>query len=149
MRGGSDEADSAALKMREKDVLLGFVEAVNLVDEENRGLIAELGVGLGGFDLGADFGDVGFDPIERFEAGAGGASDDGGEGGFSGAGWAVKDEGSEAVGLDGAAEKFSFGEDVLLAGDFGKRAGSHAGGQGFVPAALQGGIRGRFFGSEE
>ena len=58
-------------------------------------------------------------------------SDDAGEGGFPGSGRAVEDEGGEAVGLDGAAEEFPLGEDVLLACDFGEGARAHAGGERF------------------
>ena len=42
VRGGSDEADGAAFEVRKEDVLLGFVEAMDFVDEKDGGLIAEL-----------------------------------------------------------------------------------------------------------
>ena len=35
VRGGADELDGPVFERREKDVLLGFVEAVDLVDEED------------------------------------------------------------------------------------------------------------------
>lgn len=130
--GGSDEADGAAFEVGEEGVLLGFVEAVDFVDEEDGGLVSEGLKSAGGFDFCADFGDVGFDSVEGFKAGAGGAGDDIGEGGFSSAGRAVENEGGEAVGLDGATEEFTLGEDVLLARDLGHGAGTHAGGEGFA-----------------
>ena len=58
VRGGTDEADGSAFEVGEEDILLGFVEAVNFVDEEDGGLIAELGVGFGLVDFGPDLGDV-------------------------------------------------------------------------------------------
>ncbi len=42
LRGGADQADGAALDVGEEGVLLGLVEAVNLVDEED-GAGAEVG----------------------------------------------------------------------------------------------------------
>ena len=55
MGGSADEADRAALQVREEGVLLGFVEAVDLVDKENGGLITKLGKGAGRFDFPANF----------------------------------------------------------------------------------------------
>lgn len=55
-----------------------------------------------------------------------------GEGGFAGAWGAVEDDGGEAVGLDGAAEEFAWGEDVLLSGDLVERLGAHSRGEGLV-----------------
>lgn len=66
--GGADEADGAALDVGEEDVLLGFVEAVDFVDEEDGGLGAELLPGAGVVDFFAEFGDGGFDAVEGFEA---------------------------------------------------------------------------------
>ena len=61
---GSDEAHGAALQVGEEGVLLGFVEAVDLVDKQDGGLIAEGLVRAGRFDLSPDFSDVGFDAIK-------------------------------------------------------------------------------------
>lgn len=40
VRGGSDEADGAAFDVGEEDVLLGFIKAMDFVDEEDGGLVA-------------------------------------------------------------------------------------------------------------
>ena len=56
--GGSDEADGAAFEMGKEGVLLGFVEAVDLVNKEDGGLVAKGLVGASGFDFCADLGDV-------------------------------------------------------------------------------------------
>ena len=132
MGGGSDEAHGAALEVGKEDVLLRFVEAVDFVDEEDGGFVAKFLPSSGLFDFGANFGDIRFDAVEGLEAGAGALGDDGGESGFAGAGRAVEDEGRKAVGLDGATEKFSFGEDVLLTTNFGEIAGTHTGGEGLI-----------------
>lgn len=36
--GGSDEADCTAFHVRQEDILLGFIEAVDFIDEEEGGL---------------------------------------------------------------------------------------------------------------
>ena len=75
--------------MRKKSVLLGFIEAVNFVNEKNStGL--EIPVGFGALD----------DRFDIFLAGGNGgdfykisiklASEDAGEGGFASAGWTPK-----------------------------------------------------------
>ena len=65
--GGADEADSAALDVRQEGVLLGFVEAVNFIDEED-------GAGA----VGGPFG-VGHDLLDFLDAGEdGGELDEGG-----------------------------------------------------------------------
>ena len=64
----ANETDRAVLDVRQEDILLGFVEAVNFVDEEDRGLIAKLGVGAGLLNLGPDFSHVRLHAVEGFEA---------------------------------------------------------------------------------
>ena len=115
--GRSDEAHRSALDVGKEDILLGLVEAVDLVDEENRALIAELGVGARLFDLGANLGHVGFDPVEGLKAGSRAVRDHPREGGLARARWAVEDERGEAVRFDGPAEQFALTQDVLLTGD--------------------------------
>ena len=123
--GGADEADGAALDVGEEGVLLGLVEAMDLVDEED-GARAEAGGFLGlDHDL-LDLLDAGEDGGELDEGGAGGVGDDLGEGGFADTGWAPEDHGGGVVGLDGEAEGFAGAEEVLLAGVFGEGAGAHA-----------------------
>ncbi len=125
--GGADEGDGAVFDVGEQDVLLGFVEAVDLVDEEDgAGDVAHL---FGGFAGGADGGDVAEHAAAAFEAAAGGAGDDFGEGCFAAAGGSVEDEVGEAVGFDEAGEEFAGAEDVVLSGDVGEGARAHAGGE--------------------
>ena len=58
MSGGTNEADRSSLDMGQEDVLLGLIEAVNLINEEDGGLITQSGVCAGLFNLGANLGDV-------------------------------------------------------------------------------------------
>ena len=68
---GADEADGAVLDVGQEGVLLGFVEAVNLIDEED-GAGAESG-GFFGVDHDLlDLLDAGEDGGELDEGGAGG-----------------------------------------------------------------------------
>lgn len=130
MGGGTDESNGASFEVREENVLLGFVEAVDLVDEEDGRLIAKGLVGSGGFDFGPNLGDIGFDSVEGFEARSSGACDDVSEGRFASARRPVEDEGGEAIRNNGPTKKFALGKDVFLAGDFLKGPRSHAGSEG-------------------
>ncbi len=128
--GGADEAQVSALDVGQEDVLLRFVEVMDLVDEQDRFLA---GGGEAILRRGHDFahlGDVAFDAAQAFEFRLGHFGDDLREGGFAGAGRAGEDDGREAVGFDGAAEEFAGREDVLLADEFLERARPHAGGEG-------------------
>ena len=125
--GRADEAHDAVLDLRQKDVLLGLVEPVDLVDEEDRLGVGAAGGG-GGHDA-ADVGDVALDTAEALEFCLGRSRDHLGEGGFSGARRAEQNERGDPVGFDRAAEELARPENVLLAGVFLERARAHAGGQ--------------------
>ena len=130
MGGGADEADDAALDIGEEDVLLGFVESVDFVDEEDGADAGGLEAIGGAGDDAAHIRDAALDAAEALETGFGGLGDDLGQGGFADAGRAEEDDRGDAVGLDGAAEELAGAEDVLLAGVFLEGAGAHAGGEG-------------------
>ena len=110
--GGADEGDGAVFDVGEDGVLLGFVEAVDLVDEED-GALGTPGAGLG--HDAAEVGDAGGDGGELLEAGVGAAGDDAGEGGLAGAGRAPEDDRGQLAGLDEAAEELAGADEVLLA----------------------------------
>ena len=123
--GGSDEADGSVLDVGEEGVLLGLVEAVNLIDEED-GAGAEFRRFFGvDHDL-LDLLDAGEDGGELDEAGAGDVGDDAGEGGLADSGRSPEDHGGGVVALDLDAEGLAGGEDVLLADVFVEVAGAHA-----------------------
>ena len=126
--GGSDEADGAVLDVGEEGVLLGLVEAVDLVDEED-GAGAEFG---GFFGVNHDLLDLlyaGEDGGELDEAGAGDVGDDAGEGGLADSGRSPEDHRGGVVALDLDAEGLAGGEDMLLADVLIEVAGAHAVGE--------------------
>ncbi len=124
--GGADEADVAFFDVGEEEVLLGFVEAVDFVDEEDG---FEVGAGAGGLEDLAEFGDVGLDGVDADEMGVGFAGDDFGETGFAAAGRTVKKEAAEFSGLDQFSEQAAVVEEVALADDFVEALRTHPGGE--------------------
>ena len=56
--GGANKANGASLKVGKKGVLLGLVEAVDFVDEEDGGLVTERLVSAGGLNLCPDLGNI-------------------------------------------------------------------------------------------
>ncbi len=138
--GGADKADGAALDVGQEGVLLGLVEAMDLVDEED-GARAEAG-GFFGLDHDLlDLLDAGEDGGELDEGGSGELGDDLGEGGFADAGGPQKimEVGSSL--LDGEAEGFAGAEEVILAGVLGEGAGAHALGEGGAAVGGRLGVR--------
>ena len=109
MRGSSNEADGATLQVGEENILLRFVEAMNLVDEENGRFITKFLPRGGLLDFCSNLGNVGFHSIERLEARAGGIGNDRSQGRLTSARWAVKDQGGEPISLDRSSEEFAFG----------------------------------------
>ena len=124
MRGGADQDDRAVLHVGQQHVLLGLVEAVYLVDEEDRAHAAELVAGAVAHL--ADVGDVGDHARAAHELALRGAGDDFREGGLAAAGRTEEDDVREAVRLDDAAEELAGPEDVRLSGDLLECAGAHA-----------------------
>jgi len=143
VRGGADEFDDSAFHIRQQNVLLCLVEAVNLVDEENGRLAGVFqAVDRRGQDA-SHVGDIGFHAAEAFEFTAGLARDDVGEGSLAGAGWAVKNQGLNPVGFDGPAQELARAKNVGLADVLVEGARAHSGGE---RAALGKGCRrGGFF----
>ena len=124
-----DQPHRAALHVGKEDILLGFVEAVNFVDEEHgAGAVAGEAQGGGGHDL-AHFGHRALHAAQALEAGVGGAGDDFGQAGLARAGRTVEDDGRKPVGFDGATEKFAGPEDVFLSGVFVQGSRPHPLGQ--------------------
>ena len=125
VRGGADQRDRAVLDVRQQNVLLGLVEAVDLVDEEDGFLAAGPAALPGGFEERPQDRHVGQHAAGPLEAAAGRPGDDLGERGFAAAGRAVEDDAAEAVGLDRAAQQLAGAEDVFLADDFLQRLRTH------------------------
>ena len=114
LRGRADECDEPALDIREQDILLGFGEAVDLVEEQDRPLsrIAEDAVRV--VDDLADPLDTNRRGVLADESPGGRSGDDLREGGLAGARRAVENDGSERVGVDHPFQEFAFREEVGL-----------------------------------
>ena len=126
--GGADEADAAFFDVRKKGILLGFVEAVNFVDEDDgAGAVLAGAVGVG-HDL-LDFLDAGEDGGELDELGFGDAGDDFGERGFAGAGRAPEDHGGGIVALDLNTQGLAGADKMFLADELFEGARAHAVGE--------------------
>ena len=115
--------------MREDDVLLALVEAVDLIYEEDGALLLQAEAVAGLSDDAAEVGDAGSDGGDGLEMGAGEGGDDAGEGGLAGAGGAPEDDGGELISLYGPAEDVAGADELLLADELVEGAGAHAGGQ--------------------
>ena len=136
--GGADEADDAVFHGVEDGVLLGFVEAVDFVDEEDGG---EAGVAAGGFGAGEDaanIGDAAGDGGEGFEAGVDFGGEGAGDAGLAAAGRSPEDAGVGRAEGGLAAEGGVGREHVGLTDDVVERARAHAGGEG--RAGVGGGV---------
>ena len=129
MRGGADEDNRAVLDVREQDILLGLVEAVDLVDEEDRAGSAEFGTRAVA-DL-ADLRYVRDDARTAHEVPARRLRDDLGERRLTAAGRTEQDDVRETVRLDDAPEQLAVAEDVALAHHLVKCARTHPRRQGF------------------
>ena len=139
--GGADEEDVAGFNVRQEGVLLGFVEAVNFINEDD-GALGGAGFALGlGHDL-FDFLDAAEDGAEGDEFAARNAGDDARESGFAAARRAPEKHGTEIVGFDLQAERFAGAEKFFLADEFVESAGSHAFGEGLqgCGGVLEGGV---------
>ncbi len=116
--------------MGEQSVLLGLVEAVDLVHEEDRALAVEpLLLGRLRDDL-AQLGHTAEHRAEQDEARLRLVGHDVGEGRLARTGRPPEDHGREAIGTDGAAEHAVGTEQVGLAHDVCEGPRAHAVGQG-------------------
>ena len=117
--------------MGQDDVLLGFVETVNFVHEQDGGLAVHPAAVVGLGDDAAEVGDAGGDGAYRLKGGLGVGGDQAGEGGFAGTGRPPKDERrqiSAAGFLDigqGAKQHALLADYLLLADELGESAGAH------------------------
>ena len=126
--GGADEDDAAPLYKGQKGVLLGLVEAVDLVYKQD-GLGAEQAAALGALHDGADLFDARGDggKVDKFRLGAPG--NDAGEGGLAHARRAPEDHRADLVALDQPPQHLAFAQKVRLTRKFVQRARAHARGE--------------------
>ena len=125
--GGADQHEEAFLDVRKEGVLLGAVEAVDLVEEEDGALAVLPEPAAGPRRDVADVLDAGADRRERLEGLAGRAGDEAGDGGLAGPGWAPQHDRGEPVGFDQRSERLPRAEQLGLADDLVEAAGAQAG----------------------
>ncbi len=127
--GGADEDDGAVLDVGQEAVLLGAVEPVDLVDEQERAL-AHLAPLLRGREDLPQVGDAGEHGRERFEREVGLLGEQARDGGLAAAGRAPQDRGDRFAAPDHAAERRVGGQQVVLADDLGERTRTQPVGEG-------------------
>ena len=139
--GGSNEAESAILDMRQKGILLRLVETMHLVDEQQRAP-AEFGLAAPGLRyLLADLLDPGQHGGKCREPGVGMMGDDTRQGGLARARRPPEDHRMQASAAYGLEQRFARGDQVLLADVFGQRAWPHPIRQGFPDSGAHRGNR--------
>src|SRR5260370_12582272 len=128
-RSGADEENVAGFDVREEGVLLGFVEAVDFVDEDDG---AEAGAGFF-FGFGHDFFYFFYaagDSAEGNEFALSEAGDEARERGLATTGRSPEEHRGEVGGFDLNAEGFAGAEKFFLADEFVEGGGAHAVGEG-------------------
>ena len=127
--GRPDERDGARLDVRQEGVLLALVEAVDLVDEEDRRRAAgRRPLGRAG-DQRAHVGHAAHDRAEGLETGAGGVGQEARQGGLAHARRAPQDHRREVPAAQLAGQRALLADEVTLAHDLGQGARPHARGQ--------------------
>ena len=116
--GRADEDDGAVFNPGQERVLLGFVEAVDLVDEEDGLAVVQLAQLASFIDGLANVSDSGQNGVDGDKMGASGVGDDRGERGFARAGRPVENQRGKLVGLNGAPQQAARPENVVLADVF-------------------------------
>src|SRR5207302_2020205 len=109
----ADEDDVAGLDVRQKRVLLRFVEAMNFVDEDDGLRSTRLPFLARLLHQRADLLDAGAGGGEGDETRPSLVGDDARERGLAGTGRTPEDHGRDAVALDGGAEESSFAEQLI------------------------------------
>jgi hypothetical protein len=128
LRGGADQGDRAVLDVGKEAVLLGAVEAVDLVDEQQGALSDTAPVSCGGEDL-PQIGHAGEGGRHRFEGQVAAVREEPGDGRFPDAGRPPQDGGAEALLGDHAAQRGVRGQEVVLPDDIFQLPGAQAVGE--------------------
>ena len=125
--GRADERHGAVLDVGEDGVLLGLVEAVHLVDEEDGAEVLGGAYLAGLLDGLPEVGDAGGDGGDADEVRFREPGDEPRERRLAGAGGAPEHHGGHLAGADGALQHVAFAEEVKLPDVLLERAGAHAG----------------------
>ena len=123
--GRADEGDVAGFDVRQEGVLLGFVEAMHFVHEDDGAASGAAGVFGGGHHV-LDFADAAEHRAEGHEFGVRAAGDQARQRGLAAAGRSPEDHRAEVIALDGYAQRLAGAEQCLLAGELLEGARAHA-----------------------
>ncbi len=124
-RSCADQADGAALDIGKERILLRLVEAVNLIDEENRARM-HLGGARGVHHYLLDLFNAAGNRRELDEGRLRGFGNDLGERGLAHARRTPEDHGSRVVALDLHTQRLAGADQVLLTDQFVQAARPHA-----------------------
>jgi hypothetical protein len=141
LRGGTDEHDGAVLDGRQQRILLGLVEAMDLVDEHDGPPAVLTEVVLG---RGRDLANVLHsrrDGGEAHEPGPRGGGDHFGESGLARSRWTPQDHRGEPIVLDERAQRCTTGDEMLLAHHVVERTRSQTRREGSLSTQLFDGAR--------
>src|ERR1700758_4072552 len=119
--GGADQHHGAVLHHRQEGILLRAVEAVHLVDKEQRAL-SHLAPRAGRIERLLQIGDAGEDRGDLLEMQLGGVSQEPRHGGLAGARRAPEDQRAERARLQHPRQRAVGAEDMILADDVGQFA---------------------------
>jgi len=111
--------------MRKKGVLLGFVEPVDLIHEQNRPTVVALLLKTGLLNYLLDILDSRQDSTDCHEVGVCFLCNDLGQRGFSDSGRPPKDHGWDLVGFNALSKKASLAQEVFLAHNIPQAARSY------------------------
>ncbi|CAI8169362.1 MAG: Uncharacterised protein [Synechococcus sp. CC9902] len=114
LRGGSDQGDGAVLHPGQQRILLGAVETVHFINEQNRAQPVALKALPGSIDLESQILHAGEHGVEAAEVRPGMAGDDPGQSRLADTGRPMQDQVANPVSLDGTAQQTSVGEDSAL-----------------------------------
>jgi len=133
MRSGANQLNNPSFDVWQKHVLLGLVEPVNFINEQNGGLAFVLEAIGGGGEHPAHVGNVRFHAAEPFEMAASAPGDDLGQGGLARARRTIKDKGLDPIRLDGPPKELPWPKDMGLASKFFQIPGPHPSCQRLAP----------------
>ena len=138
LRRCTNENHDAVLDVRQQDVLLGLVEAVDLVDEQQRLVAAHAQSVAGCVEHFAQILHAAGDGAQLDELRPAGLRQQMGERRLAGARRTVEQDRAQPIGREQSAEQLAFAEEVLLAGELLERSGPHPRGKWLRAAAIGG-----------
>src|SRR5215472_1140071 len=127
--GRTDETKVSSFDVGQKDILLGLVEMMNLINKEDRLLPGGAQTITGRGEHTAHFGDVAFHPANPNKFGMGHLRDHARQGGLAAAGRPVENYRGQTISFDCPAQQFARPKNVLLTDKFLERTRPHTRGE--------------------